>query len=138
MSNTSLRSTREQSASDLERKRLLVRKVALAAITVLSLVGCREPTNPENSNIVTVRLHGGGKLGQSCLAQSECGYRQQCVYHGENVMSPPLVVENGICEAEVYPAGCFAVLPQSPLSEAERASARSAGHKGLPVRVICQ
>ena len=117
---------------------MFVRFVAVVATTVLALTSCNEPMPSDESNIVSVRLHGEGKIGQACEAQSECGYQQRCAYRGKDMGSKSLLVEKGVCEPTTYPGGCFGLLPPYRYSDAERAKMRRDGGKGLPVYVICE
>ena len=116
---------------------MLVRFAALVATAVLTLASCTEPM-PSESNIVSVRLHGDGKLGQACEAQSECGFQQRCAYRGKDMGSKNLVADRGVCEASTWPGGCFGLLPALRFSEAERAKMKRDGRDGLPIHVICE
>ena len=90
-----------------------------------------------DANPVVVRLHGDGRIGEVCRAQSECGYRQRCVYRGEDLRSPGLRVESGKCEANLWTGGCFGSLPLQRFSKAEQEAAPRKGQAGLPVELIC-
>ena len=105
-------------------------------MTVVALASCQNPAPPDNGNMVKARLYGEGEIGDACVAQSQCGYRQRCVGRASEVMTKPLEITKGVCEADIYPGGCFALLPASPMSEAVRNKAQG-GRSGLPVTVIC-
>lgn len=112
-----------------------VRFGTVLLLTALT-AGC-EADAPDSGDAKVFRLHGEGKVGSACLAQSDCGHNQRCAYRGEDVLSKTLVVENGVCEAKVYPGGCFATLPAQRLSMAKQDEERREGRKGLPVSVMC-
>ena len=95
-------------------------RLALAVTALLWLPGCDD-----------------APAGGDALVRSQCGFRLKCVYRGVDAMAKGLEVESGKCEADVWPGGCFALLPMHPVSKAEREQARAKGHKGLPVSPVC-
>lgn len=113
-------------------------RLAAAALPFLALTACEERPASGNAEVTVARLHGEGRPGQSCKAQSECGFRQRCVHRAPDILSSDAAVEAGLCEAIVYPGGCYAVLPQHRRSLAEEATEIRAGRRGLPVQVICE
>jgi hypothetical protein len=110
------------------------KRASCFALAALLLAGCDRPSADDGRKVV-VRLHGDGKVGEACEAQSDCGYRQRCVYRGADWRSA--AVEKGVCEADDWPGGCFAMLPLHRLSKAEKEAARRAGRKGLKLAPVC-
>ena len=111
---------------------------AFFALALFGLSGCGNSDASTENGLTMVRLHGEGRVGDVCQAQSERGFAQRCVHREGGIRSKAPVVQFGKCEAIAYPAGCFALLPPVRLSAAEKAQEARTRRQGLPVSLICE